>query len=147
MTAKANDMLGDKNRRRFFRHACDVSLKGTFEYDRSNKWSRDIRLGYLKSDMLPQSHLRVLNISQGGIALVSQYPAAKDTIVSLKITTAFDTIIRAKARVAWSKRLKKSTEAYAIGLEFEEMSRGDTRNLKELLRIFQHTRSGEKSLS
>ncbi len=146
MSGSGSDLVGDKMRRRFFRHTCDASLKGSFEYDRSEKWRGYIRMGYLKSDSIGQSHLRVLNISPGGIALVSQYPANKDAMVTLKISTAFNTTIRAQARVAWSKRLKKHSEAYAVGLEFVKMSRADSRNLKELLKIFQQTASGEKAL-
>lgn len=139
------ELLGDKKRRRFFRHACDASLKGAFEYDRSDKWSSNVRVGYLRSDAVAQSHLPVLNVSMGGIALVSKYPAAKGAVISVKISTAFNTTIRAKARVKWSKRLKKKDEAHAIGCEFVEMSRADTRNLKDLLKIFEQTAAAQKT--
>lgn len=146
MNDKLDGLLGDKNRRHFFRHACDASIKGAFEYDRSNKWSRRIRQGYLKSDAVAQSHLRVLNISGGGAALVSQYPVNKGATISLKISTAFNMAIQAQARVVWSKRLKNSAaEAYAVGLEFVKLSRADTRKLKELLKIFQQTSSSQKT--
>jgi len=112
------ELLGDKNRRRFFRHTCNASIMGAFEYDRSNKWSRNVRLGYLKSDAIAQSRLRVLNISRSGIALVSKYPGVKNAVISLKISTAFDKVIRSKARVRWCKRLKTGAEAFALGLEF-----------------------------
>ncbi len=99
MKDSEKELLGDKSRRRFFRHTCDASMRGDLEYDRSDKWSRDVRLGYLKSAAIAQSSLQVLNISEGGVALVSQYPAVKKAIVSLKILTAFDSTIRAKGRV------------------------------------------------
>jgi hypothetical protein len=140
-------LLGDKKRRRFFRHACDASLRGAFEYDRSDKWSVKRREGYLKSDAVAQSHLPVLNISSGGIALVSQYPALKDAIISIKVTTAFNTTIRATARVKWSKPLKKNKKGHAIGCEFVEISRADARNLKDLLKIFEQTASAQKTRS
>ena len=143
MKDSEKELLGDKSRRRFFRHTCDASMRGDLEYDRSDKWSRDVRLGYLKSAVVAQSSLQVLNISEGGIALVSQYPAVKKAIVSLKILTAFDSTIRIKGRVKWSKRLKKSSEAYVIGCEFVKMSRSDERNLKELLRIFEQSQNSQ----
>ena len=139
------ELLGDRKRRRFFRHACDASLKGAFKYDRSDKWSRNVREGYLKSDAIAQSHLPVLNVSMGGIALVSKYPAVKDAVITVKISTAFNTTIRAKARVKWSKRLKIKGEAHAVGCEFIEMSRADTRNLKDLLKIFEQTAAAQKT--
>ncbi len=138
-------LLGDKKRRRFFRHACDASLKGSFEYDRSDKWNRNVRAGYLKSDVVAQSHLPVLNISKGGIAIISQYPAVKNAVISIKVTTAFNTTIRAKARVKWSKSIKKDGAAHVIGCEFVEISRADTRNLKDLLKIFDQTASAQKT--
>ena len=130
-------LLGDKSRRRFFRHVCDASITGVFEYDRKERWSRDVRLGYLRSEAIGQSRLRVLNISEGGIALVSQFPVLKGAVVSLRISTAFNTTIRVKARARWSKKLKTSGEAYAVGFGFMEMSRGDKRNLRDLLNVLQ----------
>ena len=94
-------------------------------------------MGYLKSDAVAQNHLPVLNISKGGIALVSKYLAVKDAAITIRISTAFNTTIRATARVRWSKRLKGSTEAYAVGCEFTEIFRSDARTLKDLLRIFE----------
>jgi hypothetical protein len=138
-------LLGDKKRRRFFRHACDASLRGAFEYDKSDKWSSNRREGYLKSDAVAQSHLPVLNISSGGIALVSQYAAVKGAIISIKVTTAFNTTICAKARVKWSRPIRKSSETHAIGCEFVEISRADTRNLKDLLKIFEQSISTQKT--
>jgi len=135
MKESDKELLGNSSRRRFFRHACDASIKGAFEYDRSNKWSRDVRLGYLKSDAVAQSRLPVLNISKGGIALVSKYPVVKDAAIVIRISTAFSTTINATGRVRWSKRLKGSAEAYAVGCEFIEISRSDARSLKDLLRI------------
>jgi hypothetical protein len=69
MKASETSLLGDRNRRRFFRHACDASVRGAFEYDRNEKWDRRVRQGYLKSEIVAQSHMRVLNNSEGGIAL------------------------------------------------------------------------------
>ncbi len=145
MTDKLDGLLGDKNRRRFFRHACTASLRGDFEYDRSDKWSGRVRQGYLKTDALAQRHLRVFNIGEGGAAIVSQYPVSKGATISLKISTAFDTSFQARARVAWTKRLKHSAGGYAVGLEFVEMSRADTRKLKELLDIFDQTSSSRQA--
>jgi hypothetical protein len=85
----------------------------------------------------------VLNISKGGIALVSQYPAVKDAAITIRISTAFNTAICATARVRWSKRLKGSAEAYAVGCEFIKISRSDARNLKDLLRIFEQSKAAQ----
>jgi hypothetical protein len=145
MTDKLDGLLGDKDRRRFFRHACTASLEGVFEYDRTDKWSGRVRRGYLKTDALAQRHLRVFNISEGGAAVVSEYPVSKGATISLKISTAFDTSFQARARVAWTKRLKHSADAYAVGLEFVEMSRADTRKLKELLDIFDQTSTSRQA--
>ena len=137
MTDSKESPLGSKNRRHFFRHACDASLTGAFEYDRKEKWSRTVRSGYLKSEAIAQNHLRVLNIGKDGIALVSRYPVVKGAVVSLKISTAFDMTIRAEVRAKWSKRLKSPVEAYAVGFKFLKMSRANARNLKELLKVFE----------
>ncbi len=145
MKKSDKELLGDSSRRRFFRHACNASFKGAFEYDRSDKWSRDVRVGYLKSDAVAQSHLPVLNISKGGIALVSQYPVVKDAAINIRISTAFNSTIRALARVRWSKRLKGSAEAYAVGCEFIKISRSDARNLKDLLRIFDQSSATQET--
>jgi hypothetical protein len=129
------ELLGDKNRRRYFRHVCDASIEGAFEYDRTDKWNVGLRSGYLKSEAIGQSRLRVLNMSEGGISLISRYPVAKNAVLFLKITTAFNTTIRAEARVVWRKRVKASTEQYAIGMEFIEISYSDMHSLKDLLRV------------
>jgi c-di-GMP-binding flagellar brake protein YcgR len=144
MKESEKSLLGDKNRRRFFRHACDASIKSAFEYDRKEKWDVRIRRGYLKSDVIGQSHVRVLNISEGGIALVSRFPVAKGAVASLKIETAFDTTIHAQARVSWARRMKTMREAYAVGLEFVEMSRENVRNLNNLLKTLQKASPKEK---
>ena len=130
-------LLGDRNRRRFFRHACDASVRGAFEYDRNEKWDRRVRQGYLKSEIVAQSHMRVLNISEGGIALISRFPMVKGAVAFLKVETAFGTTIRARARVCWVKRMKTMTDAYAVGFEFSEMSREDARGLSSLLKTLQ----------
>ncbi len=125
MTESDKKLLGDKERRRFFRYTCDASVSSSFEYD----------AGYLKSKSIGQNNLRVLNLSRGGIALVSQFPVLKEAVVTLKISTAFDTVIRAQARARWSKRLKTSHEAYAVGFEFVKMSREDSGNLNHFLKV------------
>ncbi|MBI4831580.1 MAG: PilZ domain-containing protein [Candidatus Lindowbacteria bacterium] len=140
MTHTEKDLLGDKNRRRFFRHACDASVTTAFEYDRKDRWNRNLHAGYLKSDAVGQSHLRVLNVSEGGIALLSRFPAAKGAALSVRIRTAFDTEIRARARVAWAKRLKGSTDTHVLGLQFTDMSREDARNLEDLLKVLEESR-------
>jgi hypothetical protein len=132
-------LLGDKKRRNFFRHACDASVTSAFEYDSKDKWNRDVHSGYLKSEAIGQSGLRVLNISEGGIALISRFPALKGAVVSLKISTAFDTTIRAQARVVWAKRPKTYVEAYVLAFEFLDMSREDARNLNNLLKMLRKT--------
>jgi hypothetical protein len=58
-------------------------------------------------------------------------------MVSAKMSTAFNTTIRAQARAMQSTRLRTFTGAYAVGLEFVEMSRGDARNFNALLRMLQ----------
>lgn len=131
MTESDKDLLGDKDRRRFFRHTCDATVSSSFEYD----------AGYLKSKSIGQNNLRVLNLSRGGIALVSQFPVLKEAVVILKISTAFDTAIRAQARARWSKRLKTSHEAYAVGFEFVKMSREDSRNLNRFLKVLEKSAS------
>ena len=145
MKEAEKELLGDKSRRRFFRHVCDASITGVFEYDREERWNRDVRSGYLRSEAIGQSRLRVLNVSEGGIALVSRFPVLKSAVVSLRISTAFNTTIQMKARARWSKKLKTSGEAYAVGLEFLEMSRGDARNLKELLNVLQRQSSEQRT--
>ena len=137
MKESEKSLLGDKNRRRFFRHACDASIKGAFEYDRKEKWDRRVHRGYFKSEVVAQSHVRVLNISEGGIALVSRFPVVIGAVASLRIETAFDMTIHAQARVSWIKRMKTMAEAYAVGFEFLEMSREDARDLNNLLKILQ----------
>jgi len=69
MTDKLDGLLGDKNRRRFFRHACTASLRGDFEYDRSDKWSGRVRQGYLKTDALAQRHLSPRGVEQAAETL------------------------------------------------------------------------------
>lgn len=133
-------LLGDKKRRNFFRHACDASVTTAFEYDREEKWNRDVHSGYLKSEAIGQSGLRVLNISKGGIALVSRFPAIKGAVVSLKISTAFNTTIRAQARVVWAKRPKTYMEAYVLGFEFLDMPREDAKHLNSLLKMLEDSR-------
>jgi len=147
MKESERDLLGDKNRRRFFRHACDASIRGSFDYDRKERYDRRVHRGYLKSDVIAQSHVRVLNISEGGLALVSKYLVVKGAVASLKIDTAFGTTIRARARVSWIKRMRTMTEAYAVGFEFLDMSREDARNLNSLLRTLHKGSPHEKSSS
>ncbi|RJP64438.1 MAG: PilZ domain-containing protein [Candidatus Abyssobacteria bacterium SURF_17] len=133
--ADERSLLGDKNRRHFFRHSCDASVTTAFEYDREDKWNRNVRKGYLRSDAIGQTRLQVLNISEGGAAIVSRFPAVKGALVSLRISTAFDTTIRATARVAWVKRPRMLPDCYVLGLEFVQMSRDDVRKLNDFLRL------------
>ena len=135
MKDSAEGILGDKSRRRFFRYTCDASMNTSIEYDE----------GSLKSKAIGQSQLRVLNVSKGGVAIISKFPVVKETVVFLKISTVFNTTIRTRACARWSKRLKTQEEAYAIGFEFVKMSRGDSRNLKEFLKVLQESSAKESS--
>ncbi|MBI5114922.1 PilZ domain-containing protein [Candidatus Poribacteria bacterium] len=147
MPHPGKDLLGNKNRRHFFRHACDASVTTAFEYDREDKWNRGVHAGYLKSEAVGQSHLRVLNVSEGGVALVSRFPAVKGASLSVTIRTAFDTEIRARARVAWVKRLKDSADTYILGLEFADISREDAKYLDDLLKVLQQSSPQQESVA
>jgi hypothetical protein len=147
MSHPGKHWLGDKNRRHFFRHACDASVTTAFEYDREDRWNRSVHAGYLKSEAVSQSHLRVLNVSEGGIALVSRFPAVKGASLSVTIRTAFDTKIRARTRVAWIKRLKDSANTYILGLEFRDMSREDAKYLDGLLKVLQQSSHQQETVA
>lgn len=126
---KNREVTGE--RRKYIRYSCKTELKAIIDFN------TDVALRTFTK--LPPIVFRrgeagtVLNLSLKGLSLELEHFLPKGMMIKIAIDNPITPPIETDARVVWSKKPPKKSQAYTIGMAFRHMKDKHKRNLEKLI--------------